>query len=67
MMKWAIMTLKKDGYIPRLIDDELRRYLSVFGAANITGPKWCGKTWAAYNCCNSATLRITPACAGTIT
>lgn len=50
------MTLRKDGYIPRLVDDELRRYLSIFGAVNITGPKWCGKTWTAYNCCNSATL-----------
>ena len=38
------MTLKKDGYVPRLIDDELKRYLSIFGAVNIVGPKWSGKT-----------------------
>ena len=54
------MTLKKDGYVPRLIDSELKRYLSIFGAVNITGPKWCGKTWAAYNCCNSAVLIADP-------
>ena len=54
------MTLKKEGYIPRLIDGELERYLTLFGAVNITGPKWCGKTWAAYNCCNSATLIADP-------
>ena len=59
-MRLIIMTLKKDGYVPRLIDGELKRYLSVFGAVNITGPKWCGKTWAAYNCCNSATLIADP-------
>ncbi len=54
------MTLKRDGYVPRLIDDELKRCLSIFGAVNITGPKWCGKTWTAYNCCNSATLIADP-------
>ena len=54
------MTLRRDGYVPRLIDDELKRYLSLFGAVNLTGPKWCGKTWAAYNCCNSATLIADP-------
>ena len=54
------MTLKKDGYVPRLIDDELKRYLSIFGAVNIVGPKWSGKTWTAYNCCNSATLIADP-------
>ncbi|MDY5872587.1 MAG: DUF4143 domain-containing protein [Candidatus Methanomethylophilaceae archaeon] len=52
--------MKKEGYIPRLIDGELERYLTLFGAVNITGPKWCGKTWAAYNCCNSATLIADP-------
>ncbi len=54
------MTLKKNGYLPRLIDDKLSRYLSIFGAVNLTGPKWCGKTWAAYNCCNSVILMADP-------
>ena len=48
------MTLKKEGYIPRLIDGELERYLTLFGAVNITGPKWCGKTWIGLNISNSA-------------
>ncbi len=54
------MTMKKDGYVPRLIDSELERCLSLFGAVSIIGPKWCGKTYAAYNCCNSAVLISDP-------
>lgn len=54
------MTLTKEGYIPRLVDSELERCLPLFGAVCITGPKWCGKTWAAYNCCNSAILIADP-------
>lgn len=54
------MTLKKDGYIPRLIDKKLEKYLSIFGAVNLVGPKWCGKTWAGYNSCNSAILIADP-------
>lgn len=34
-------------YIPRLIDDMIETYLGVFGAVNIRGPKWCGKTTSA--------------------
>ncbi|MEG0758429.1 MAG: AAA family ATPase, partial [Raoultibacter sp.] len=40
-------SLKPDGYIPRIVDNEIARYLSVFGAVEIAGTKWCGKTWAA--------------------
>ena len=54
------MTLRSEGYLPRLIDGKLSRCLSIFGAVNLTGPKWCGKTWAAYNCCNSAMLIADP-------
>jgi len=54
------MTLKKEGYVPRLIDREVERSLSLFGAVSITGPKWCGKTWTAYNCCNSVILIADP-------
>ncbi len=54
------MTLRKEGYVPRMIDNELERCLSLFGAVSITGPKWCGKTWAGYNCCNSAILIADP-------
>ncbi len=32
-------------YIPRIIDDTVKTYLSAFGAVCIEGPKWCGKSW----------------------
>lgn len=41
------MTLKKEGYRPRLIDESVKLYLRAFGAVEIVGVKWCGKTWAA--------------------
>ena len=34
-------------YIKRIIDDELERKLSISGAVQIKGPKWCGKTTSA--------------------
>ncbi|MDI9470459.1 MAG: DUF4143 domain-containing protein [Bacillota bacterium] len=47
------MSLRKDGYMPRLIDDKVERYLKIFGAVSIEGPKWCGKTWTGLNHANS--------------
>lgn len=35
------------NYIPRIIDSTIEEYLGVFGAVNIRGPKWCGKTTSA--------------------
>ncbi len=49
------MSLTKEGYIPRLVDDKIARYLRIFGAVSIEGPKWCGKTWTALNHANSVT------------
>lgn len=43
------MSLTEKGYRKRLIDNKLERYLDVFGAISIEGPKWCGKTWTALN------------------
>lgn len=48
------MSLKKNGYLERLIDKKITEYLSIFGAISIEGPKWCGKTWASLNHANSA-------------
>ena len=31
-------------YLKRVIDEQLQDYLDAFGAVNIEGPKWCGKT-----------------------
>lgn len=36
-----------DDYRPRLIDKELDECLEAFGAVQIVGPKWCGKTTTA--------------------
>ena len=49
------MSLRKEDYRKRLIDDKITRYLNVFGAVSIAGPKWCGKTWTSLNHANSVT------------
>lgn len=41
------MALDPEGYLPRIVDRQIDRYLSVFGAVEIAGTKWCGKTWSA--------------------
>ena len=38
---------KPEGYLPRAVDAQIERYLAVFGAVEVAGTKWCGKTWAA--------------------
>ncbi len=35
------------NYKKRIVDDKIERYLKLFGAISIKGPKYCGKTWAA--------------------
>jgi len=50
------MSLRKEGYKTRLIDDRIARYLRLFGAILIEGPKWCGKTWTSLNHANSVSL-----------
>lgn len=47
------MSLTKEGYKPRLIDERVARFLKIFGAVSIEGPKWCGKTWTSLNHANS--------------
>ena len=49
------MSLRKDGYKICLMDEKIAKYLRIFGAVSIEGPKWCGKTWTALNHVNSAT------------
>jgi len=50
------MSLKRENYRDRLIDEKIKRYLNIFGAISIEGPKWCGKTWTALNHANSVTF-----------
>ncbi len=33
-----------NGYIPRYVDGEIDNLLKAFGAVQIQGPKYCGKT-----------------------
>lgn len=39
--------IRPEGYIPRIVDAKVERFLRVFGAVEIAGTKWCGKTWTA--------------------
>lgn len=47
------MSLRRKDYHERLIDDKIAKYLTIFGAVSIEGPKWCGKTWTSLNHANS--------------
>lgn len=49
-------TVIPEQYKPRIIDDELEDCLKTFGAIQITGPKWCGKSWTASYHSNSEFL-----------
>lgn len=37
--------MRKEDYMKRLVDADVEKFLSIFGAVCIEGPKWCGKTW----------------------
>ncbi len=39
------MALRQEGYRPRLVDSVLERRLKAFGAVEVKGTKFCGKTW----------------------
>jgi len=41
------MTLRNKNYRPRLLDDNLNKHLRAFGAVEIIGCMWSGKTWMA--------------------
>lgn len=43
------MKLKPLNYRSRIIDKQVEKYLSIFGAICIEGPKWCGKTWTSLS------------------
>ena len=48
------MSLEKEGYRKRLIDNKIDKYLKIFGAISIEGPKLCGKTWSSLEHSESA-------------
>ncbi len=41
--------LTPKGYKPRLIESRLDFLMDAFGCVEVTGPKWCGKTWTALS------------------
>ena len=43
------------GYIPRLVDPLVEKYLTLFGAVEVSGTRWCGKTWTSLAHANSVT------------
>lgn len=55
------MTLTPPGYRPRIMEDSLRMHLEAFGAVEVRGPKWCGKTWMSLSQANSAIRLDDPA------
>ena len=38
-------SLKNINYIARVVDKEVQETLEIFGAIEVRGPKWCGKSW----------------------
>lgn len=44
------------NYKKRIVDEKIERYLKLFGAICIEGPKYCGKTWAGRNHAKSESL-----------
>ena len=55
------MALTPSGYRHRIIEDNLKLHLSAFGAVEVRGPKWCGKTWLSLSQANSVTKLDEPA------
>ena len=51
----AQQNVKPNGYRPRIVDKQIERYMRIFGAVEIAGTKWCGKTGAARAHTNSTT------------
>lgn len=39
---------KPEGYMPRLVDARIQRLLGLFGAIEVRGTKWCGKSWSSF-------------------
>lgn len=42
-------------YRPRIVDAQIARYLRLFGAVEVSGTKWCGKTWSSLAQAESVT------------
>ena len=54
-------TLTPKNYRPRLIEGRLDTLMKAFGCVEITGARWCGKTWTALSRSASVTKLDEPA------
>ncbi len=50
----AAGSIAPDGYLPRVVDDEMARALRAMPAVVVEGPRACGKTWTGRRFANSA-------------
>lgn len=48
-------SLRPNAYKPRIVDAQIEKYLSLFGAVEVSGTKWCGKTWSSLAHASSVT------------
>lgn len=49
------MSQVPSSYRPRIVDAQIERYLRLFGAVEVAGTKWCGKTWSSLAHAKSVT------------
>lgn len=49
------MPVVPKGYRARIVDQQIERYLRLFGAVEVCGTKWCGKTWSSLAHAESVT------------
>lgn len=47
--------IKPQGYKNRIVDEQLAHKLSLFGAVEVAGTMWCGKTWTSLAMAQSVT------------
>lgn len=55
-----VKKMNNKDYKPRLIDKQLKDFLTAAGAIVVEGPKWCGKTWTSSQHSNSAFMVGSP-------
>ena len=48
-------SLLPDGYMPRIVDEKISQKLALFGAIEVAGTMWCGKTWTSLSFAESIT------------
>ncbi len=51
----AVSSIRPDAYQQRIVDAQIAKYLKLFGAVEVSGTKWCGKTWSSLAQANSVT------------